>query len=63
MAPITTERGAIQDARELLPLRQHELDELFAASPVGNIPVGPGAGIAMIANGTLLGAFLRGIIG
>jgi hypothetical protein len=61
MAPTTTERTVIHDARQLLQLRQSELDELFAASPVGRIPSGTGAGIPMIANRTLLGAFLRGI--
>jgi hypothetical protein len=61
MAPHTVERGATTDARQLLQLRQHELDELFAASPVGSIPAGLGEGIAMIANRTALGAFLRAI--
>lgn len=62
MTPITTERTAITDARELLKLDRRQLDELFAASPVGTIPVGRGDGIAMIANGTAFGTVCRTLI-
>jgi hypothetical protein len=62
MTPITTDRAAIHDARELLKLDQRQLDELFAASPVGDIPVGRGEGIAMIANGTAFGTVCRTLI-
>src|SRR5215208_4215537 len=63
MAPLTTERAAIRDARELLQLRQPALDTLFADSPVGKIPRGKGSGVAMISNRTFLGTLCRVLIG
>jgi hypothetical protein len=62
MAPITHERAAITDQHALLELDQRALDELFAASPAGKIPVGKGRGIAMIANGTVFGTICRYLI-
>jgi hypothetical protein len=62
MSPITTDRAAIRDARELLQLNQKQLDELFAASVPGPIPTGKSEGIAMIANGTILGSVARHLI-
>ena len=62
MTPVTTERAAVRDARELLALNQQQLDELFANSQPGPIPAGKGQGIAMIANGTFFGTVARKLI-
>ena len=62
MTPVTTERAAVRDARELLALNQQQLDELFANSQPGPIPVGKGQGIAMVANGTFFGTVARKLI-
>jgi len=40
------------DVQQLLKLSQRELDELFAASPAGEIPDGAAEGTAIIAPGT-----------
>jgi hypothetical protein len=40
------------DAAKLLTLTQAELDDLFRASPAGDIPDGPAKGTAIIAPGT-----------
>jgi hypothetical protein len=40
------------DAAKLMSMTQQELDELFKASPAGDIPDGPAKGTAIIAPGT-----------
>jgi hypothetical protein len=40
------------DVAQLLSLSQKELDDLFTASPAGDIPDGPAKGTAIIAPGT-----------
>jgi hypothetical protein len=41
------------DAQQLMKMSQAELDALFTASPVGDIPTGEAAGTAIIAPGTV----------
>jgi hypothetical protein len=41
------------DATQLLAMSQAQLDELFRASPAGDIPNGPAKGTAIIAPGTI----------
>jgi hypothetical protein len=41
------------DASQLLAMSQAQLDELFRASPAGDIPNGPAKGTAIIAPGTI----------
>lgn len=41
------------DATQLLAMTQAQLDELFRASPAGDIPNGPAKGTAIIAPGTV----------
>jgi len=41
------------DATQLLAMSQAQLDELFRASPPGDIPNGPAKGTAIIAPGTI----------
>jgi len=41
------------DASQLLAMSQAQLDELFRASPPGDIPNGPAKGTAIIAPGTI----------
>jgi hypothetical protein len=40
------------DVKQLLDMTQEQLDELFKASPAGEIPNGPAQGTAIIAPGT-----------
>ena len=40
------------DAEKLMAMSQAQLDELFKASPAGDIPNGPAKGTAIIAPGT-----------
>ena len=40
------------DATQLLAMSQAQLDDLFRASPAGDIPNGPAKGTAIIAPGT-----------
>lgn len=62
MSTTTAERGNVSSASELLTLTQQQLDDLFAASPPGEIPVGRGAGLAIIAPRTFAGAVARRLI-
>jgi hypothetical protein len=62
MTPVTTDRPVIHDATALLQLSRRELDELFAAAPVGKIPVGRGQGTAIIAPGTVFSTVARNLI-
>jgi hypothetical protein len=62
MTPVTTDRPVITDANALLKLSQRELDELFAAAPVGTIPAGKSQGTAIIAPGTSFSTIARHLI-
>jgi hypothetical protein len=46
-------------ARELPSLRGHDLEELFANAPAGDIPVGTGRGQALMGTGTFAARPLR----
>jgi hypothetical protein len=63
MSSTEIQATSFPDARALLQLDQQQLDDVFAAAPVGEIPRGKGAGIAMISNGTWIGSVLRVLIG
>jgi len=50
------------DAQQLLAMSQAQLDDLFRASPAGDIPNGPAAGTAIIAPGTKYSHFIAEVI-
>lgn len=50
------------DAAQLMAMSQAQLDELFRASPAGDIPDGPAQGTAIIAPGTKYTANIAEII-
>src|SRR3954471_19726118 len=50
------------DAQQLLAMSQTQLDDLFRASPAGDIPNGPAAGTAIIAPGTKYSHFIAEVI-
>jgi len=50
--PLTPSATPITDADEFLHLSANRLDDIFRASPPGEIPVGQGEGTAIIAPGT-----------
>ena len=50
------------DAQQLLTLTQAQLDDLFRASPAGDIPNGPANGTAIIAPGTKYSTLIAEII-
>ena len=50
------------DAEQLLQMSQEQLDDLFRASPVGEIPDGPAKGTAIIAPGTVYTGAIAEII-
>lgn len=53
---------ATYDAHKLLSMTQKQLDNLFKASPPGEIPQGRGEGTAIIAPGTRLATMIAWII-
>jgi len=50
------------DAKQLLAMSQAQLDDLFRASPAGDIPNGPAEGTAIIAPGTRYSTFIAQVI-
>lgn len=62
MSTTTVEHGTVRSSSALLSMTQQQLDDLFAASPAGTIPTGRGAGLAIIAPRTFLGAAARHLI-
>ena len=50
------------DAKQLLAMSQEQLDDLFRASPAGDIPNGPADGTAIIAPGTRYSAIIAQVI-
>ena len=50
------------DANQLLKMSQQQLDELFKASPAGEIPNGPAKGTAIIAPGTTYSDEVAGFV-
>jgi hypothetical protein len=50
------------DVKQLLALSQAQLDDLFKASPTGDIPDGPAQGTAIIAPGTSCSQSIADII-
>jgi hypothetical protein len=50
------------DAAKLMTMTQEQLDDLFKASPVGDIPNGPAKGTAIIAPGTVYSASVAEMI-
>ena len=49
---MATEQKPITDPKEFLELSSDQLDEIFRASPTGEIPVGEGEGTAIVSPGT-----------
>ena len=50
------------DAKQLLAMSQEQLDDLFRASPAGDIPNGPADGTAIIAPGTRYSTIIAQVI-
>ena len=50
-------------APDLLKLSQQQLDDLFRASPPGDIPNGPAQGTAIIAPGTVYSPEIAEVLG
>jgi hypothetical protein len=50
------------DSQQLLAMSQAQLDDLFRASPAGDIPNGPANGTAIIAPGTRYSQFIAAVI-
>jgi len=50
------------DAKQLLAMSQAQLDDLFRASPAGDIPNGSAEGTAIIAPGTRYSTFIAQVI-
>jgi len=50
------------DAAELMKRSQAELDDLFKASPAGDIPDGPAKGTAIVASGTVFSPEIAEIV-
>jgi hypothetical protein len=50
------------DSKQLLALSQGQLDDLFRASPAGDIPNGPAEGTAIIAPGTRYSTIIAQVI-
>ena len=50
------------DSKQLLAMSQGELDDLFRASPTGDIPNGPAEGTAIIAPGTRYSTIIAQVI-
>lgn len=50
------------DAKQLLAMSQAQLDDLFRASPAGDIPNGPADGTAIIAPGTRYSTIIASVI-
>jgi hypothetical protein len=60
---ISTEEIAMEyDAAKLMSMSQIQLDDLFKASPAGDIPNGEAKGTAIIAPGTVYSANIAAII-